>query len=202
MIKIFTSIKSQLLFGAMLLVTTANFAQEIESETETVNESETIVEQESEEEEEEFKRHKLGAFIGYTWIPKIVDQEGERGKILVPALGFSYEYWFAERWAIGTYNDVEIIKYEVERENGMGELARENAIVLSLGLVYEVLPGWTLIAGGGIETDKNETLGIGHFGTEYVFLEKKETELSLSFTYTRKEFYDTFSIGLVLGKKL
>ncbi|QLE00377.1 hypothetical protein HX109_01935 [Galbibacter sp. BG1] len=176
----------------VLLISATAFGQENESENE--NDMET---------EEEFKRHKPAIFTGYSWIPQGEDEDtGEKETIFVPSIGFSYEYWFSEKWAIGTYNDVEIIKYEVERDDESSSLKRENAISLSIAGVYEVLPKWTLIAGTGLDIDKNETLPILHFATEYVILEKADTELSVSLSYNNKRFYDSFSIGLVLGKKL
>ncbi|MDG3583801.1 MULTISPECIES: hypothetical protein [Galbibacter] len=154
-------------------------------------------------ETETFKHHKPAIFTGYSWVPQGRNENtGEKETIFVPSIGFSYEYWFSEKWAIGTYNDVEIVKYEVERDDEDIDLKRENALSLSLAAVYEVLPKWTLIAGGGLDIDKNETLPILHLATEYVILEKNATELSVSLSYNNKEYYDTFSIGLVLGKKL
>lgn len=151
--------------------------------------------------EEAFKRHKLSLYAGYSWIPSGLDPEtGQEEFLIAPSIGFSYEYWITERWAIGTYNDMEIIRIQVEDNEGTF-LERENAVVLSLGATWEACPRWTLSLGGGIETDRNETLSLVRLGTEYVLLEQNEWELSAGLNYIWKDVYDIFGIGFVLGKK-
>ncbi|WP_445385843.1 hypothetical protein ACT6NV_03280 [Robiginitalea sp. IMCC44478] len=151
--------------------------------------------------EEVFLRNKLSLYAGYSWIPSGLDPEtGQEEFLIAPSIGFSYEYWLTERWAIGTYNDIEIIRIQVEENEG-SFLERENAVVLSLGATWEARPRWTLSLGGGIETDRNETLSIVRFGTEYVLLEQNEWELSAGLNYIWKDIYDIFGIGFVLGKK-
>ena len=151
--------------------------------------------------EEEFKRNKFALYTGYSWIPEGRDPETlEKKSLIAPTFGFSYEYWFSERWAIGTYNDVEIINLQVEEEEE-AFLERENAVVLTVGVTYELLPKLTVSLGGGIETDSNETLGVIRLGSEYVLLEKNEWELSAALTFIHKDIYEIVGFGFVFGKK-
>ncbi|MEH6705624.1 MAG: hypothetical protein V7691_12575 [Galbibacter orientalis] len=193
--------KSYFIFFVFTMIAVGVNAQETENGNQSEEELEFNAE-EAFEESEEFKRNKLALFLGYSWIPQGEDEDtGEKETIFVPSIGFSYEYWFTEKWGIGTYNDIEIVKYKVEKDDENAELERENALSLAVGAVYEILPKWTAIAGGGLDIDKNETLPILHLATEYVILEKDSKELSISFSYNNKKYYDTFSIGLVYGKK-
>jgi len=153
------------------------------------------------EEEASWNRHKFGFYLGSSLVPEGRSLETNRNvTLLAPTFGISYEYWFAERWAIGTYNDIEIINLIVEEEGGR-LLERENAVVLTLGLTYELFPRMTLSLGGGIETDKNETLGVIRLGSEYVLLEKNAWELSATITYVHKDVYEIVGFGFVFGKK-
>ncbi|WP_228850396.1 hypothetical protein [Aegicerativicinus sediminis] len=171
-------------------------AQEEQAYTVIRNTSET-----QEEEQETLKRHKLALYLGSSLVPEGRSLgTNENVTLLAPTFGFSYEYWIAERWAIGTYNDIEIINLLVEEEEG-NFLERENAVVLTLGLTYELMPRLTVTAGGGLETDKNETLGVVRLGSEYVLLEKNEWELSATLNYIHKDVYEIFGFGLVFGKR-
>ena len=179
---------------SMLLMACPVFAQEGE---ETIE-----VEVEMEEEGEEvFHRNKLAFYAGYSWIPDGRNIEtNEKETIIAPTFGFSYEFWLSERWAIGTYNDVEIVNLQVEGKGGE-YLERENATVLSLGVTYEIFPRLTASLGGGIETDSHETLGILRIGSELILLEKNNWELSVGFTYIHKDVYDILGLGFVYGFK-
>lgn len=181
-------------FLSMLLLSVPVFAQETEETIEAEVEMEF-------EEEEVFHRNKLAFYAGYSWIPEGRDIDtGEKEVIIAPTFGFSYEYWLSERWAIGTYNDVEIVNLHVENEEG-DFLERENATVLSVAGTWEALPRWTVSLGGGIETDAHETLWIVRLGSEFILLEKNNWELSVGFNYIYKDVYDIFGLGFVYGLK-
>lgn len=178
----------------MLLLSVPVFAQEAEETFEAEVEREF-------EEEEPFRRNKLAFYAGYSWVPEGRDIDtGEKEVIIAPTFGFSYEYWLSERWAIGTYNDVEIVNLHVENEKG-DFLERENATVLSVAGTWEALPRWTVSLGGGIETDAHETLWIVRLGSEFILLEKHNWELSVGFNYIYKDVYDIFGLGFVYGLK-
>jgi len=154
-----------------------------------------------ENQEELGPKNKIALLSGYTWVPQGRNAETEKKEfILVPNFGLAYEYWFNEKWAIGTYNELEIINISVEQDENQ-YIDRENVMTFTLGATYRILEIWTVTAGIGVETDKNETLRVGHFGTECIILEKGNTELSVELTYTSKDIYDAVTIGLVLGKK-
>ncbi|WP_076662184.1 hypothetical protein [Mangrovimonas sp. DI 80] len=181
-------------FLSMLLLSVPVFAQETEETIEAEVEMEF-------EEEEVFHRNKLAFYAGYSWIPEGRDIDtGEKEVIIAPTFGFSYEYWLTERWAIGTYNDVEIVNLHVENSKG-DFLERENATVLSVAGTWEALPRWTVSLGGGIETDAHETLWIVRLGSEFILLEKNNWELSVGFNYIYKDVYDIFGLGFVYGLK-
>ncbi|RZS91878.1 hypothetical protein [Aquimarina brevivitae] len=146
-------------------------------------------------------RHKLGIYTGYSWIPEGRDPETNKKEFIVaPSFGIAYEYWFTKRWAIGTYNNIEIINIEVEKSDNVF-IERENVLVISLGLAYQVVPKLSVSIGGGIESDENETLGVVRIGSEFIVLEHRDWELSVALDYLHKEIYDVGGVGFVLSKK-
>lgn len=182
--KLFDRLKNKLLLILILSCSFASYSQENEIEN-----------------KEGFLKNKLSLYTGYSWIPEGRNPDtNKKETIFAPTFGFSYEYWFSEKWAIGTYNDIEIINFQVEQEDSQF-LERENAIALSLAATYKLFPKMTVSLGGGVESDSNETLGIVRVGGEYVLLEKNEWELSVSLTLVHKEIYEIVGFGFVLGKK-
>jgi hypothetical protein len=121
---------------------------------------------ESEEGEKE-KRQSLAFVFGYTHIPEATKHGKTEEAVFVPTLGLDYLYEFREKWFVGAAFDIELGKYEVDFEEE--EITREIAAVFA-GLVgYEVLPGWAVLTGPGIELEKNKNIFIFRLSTEYTF---------------------------------
>ncbi|MFA6945767.1 MAG: hypothetical protein WC220_07655, partial [Pedobacter sp.] len=55
---------------------------------------------------------------------------GDKKYLIVPSLGFDLEYWFNEKFGIGSHNDLELISFEVE-EAGHTILEREKPLLLT-----------------------------------------------------------------------
>jgi hypothetical protein len=156
-------------------------------------------EQEETEESEQEKRHSLAFVFGYTHIPGAIKDGKTEESVFVPTIGLDYFYEFSERWIIGGVFDIELGKYEVDYEEE--EITRELAFILA-GLVgYEVLPGWGVLAGPGIEFEKNKNLFIIRFSTEYTFELGNDWGLFPNFTYDFKKEYGSFELGLGLKKR-
>ena len=125
---------------------------------------------------------------------------GEKETILAPTWGFSYEYWFADKWALSTYCDLELVNAIVERDGGE-QIKRQNVRVFTLGTTYQVLPRWSIFLGLGGESDAHQSVFVGRLTTEYAIVEHKSWEGAVSFNYLAKDFYNVLSIGFVLGKR-
>lgn len=152
-------------------------------------------------ETEEFKRHKLTLFAGTSWIPEGRNVEtNQKETTLAPTWGYAYEYWLGEKWAIASYGDIELVNIKVE-DSDANLVERENVIVFTLGATYEILPKWTAYLGAGLETDPHETIAVARLTTEYALIESNGWEAAISGSYLLKDFYDVFSIGLVIGKR-
>jgi hypothetical protein len=151
--------------------------------------------------EESPRRHKLALLQATSWVPQGRDPEtGAKQTVLAPTYGIAYEYWLTDRFALGTYDDVEFINISVEGEDGE-LLRRENVVVLSGVLVWEPRRPWTVAVGSGAEIDNHETLWIGRIGAEYAFELPNAWELAVSAGYVNKDVYDAVSLGLTVGRR-
>jgi hypothetical protein len=155
--------------------------------------------QEHLEENEHEKRHWVAIAFGYTHIPEATEDGQLEESVFVPTIGLDYFYKLNEEWFVGGAFDIEVGRYEVDYENE--ELTRETAIVFGALVGYELLPGWALLAGPGLEIEKNKNLFILRFSTEYTFELGKEWGLFPSFTYDFKKEYSSYAFGVGIKKR-
>jgi len=151
------------------------------------------------EEGDQKKRHSLAFVFGYTHIPNATKDGKTKESVFVPTIGLDYLYEFKEKWFVGGAFDIELGIYEVDYEEN--ELTREIAIVLA-GLVgYEVIPGWAVLAGPGVEFETHKNLFIVRFSTEYTFDLGNDWGLYPNFTYDFKKEYSSYELGVGLKKR-
>jgi hypothetical protein len=147
------------------------------------------------------KRHKVGAYLGYSLIHEVHNtQTGKEQYVLAPTFGIDYEYWLSHKWAIGTYNEISFINIEVENDHEE-YLKRENVLLFSAVVIWEPVRALTFFAGTGLETDPHHTLWIRYIGTEYAFIRCNNWEVSVAAGYVNKDLYDLFSFGIVIGRR-
>ena len=154
--------------------------------------------------EEGSREAKEGKFVialvtGFTTIPNAREEEGNTETENLFTLGLDFFYHFSERWKLGVVLDLELAEYEVDFEGD--RLPREKAIVTGLVAGYEILPRWAVIAGPGIEFERNKNLLIFRIGTEYGFELGNNWELFPALNYDFKPEYNTISIGIGIGKR-
>ncbi|MGB5318923.1 hypothetical protein, partial [Eudoraea sp.] len=65
-----------------------------------------------------------------------------------------------------------------------------------------IVPGWGIVAGPGMEFEKNKNLFIVRIGTEYEFELGNDWGISPSLNYDFKEQYSTWDFSIGLSKKL
>lgn len=137
--------------------------------------------------------------IGHTLIPSLVD--GSKENIMVPSWGMDLEYWMNHKWGIGLHNDIEVETFEVlstEQEY----VERVYPIVFTLDVLWRPWKGLVLLAGPGVEFERNEDLELVRLGAEYEIEIFDSWDLSPNFFYdARFEAFDTWSIGLGVGKR-
>jgi hypothetical protein len=111
------------------------------------------------------------------------------------------EYWFNPTWGIGSHNDLELISFEVEREGGT-TFERETPVLLTLDALWKAWKGLVVLAGPGIELEKEENLFVLRAGLEYELELGSHWDVAPTIFYDiRLDAYDTFSVGLGIGKR-
>ncbi len=124
-----------------------------------------------------------------------------RNTLIVPSLGLDFEYWFSEAWGIGSHNDIELISFEVERENE-NFVERETPVLLTLDALWKPWKGLVVIAGPGIEFEPEENLFVFRVGLEYEIEFGSHWDIAPTIFYdSRADAYDTISMGLGVGKR-
>ena len=141
----------------------------------------------------------LALVVGFTTVPNAREEEGNSEAENLFTLGLDFFYHVADRWKIGAVFDLELAEYEVDFKGD--RLPREKAIVTALIAGYEILPRWVVIAGPGIEFERNKNLFVIRIGTEYAIELGKNWELFPALNYDFKEEYNTFSVGIGVGKR-
>jgi hypothetical protein len=160
------------------------------------------VEQVKAGEEAAFKpHHRITLMMANVHIPDIVAHDGGSKQFLLPAWGLDYDYWFAEKWAVGLHNNMVLQEFKVEEGESGEEVDVSYPLSVSLTGLFMPVRHLTLIAGVGREFEKTENLSLIEFGLEYGFELPDEWELSLNLKYEHKfEAYDSWLFGFGISK--
>ncbi len=147
---------------------------------------------------EPFPHFRVAVLIGHTSIPS-----GEKPeRMFIPSWGVDIEYWFNEKWGLGNHNDIEVESFVVASEHE-NLIEREYPIVTTLELLYNPWKGLILQAGPGFEHEKDRDYSVIRYGIEYEFSLPGHWDIFPTFCYdTRLKAYDTWTIGMGVGKRL
>ncbi|KAA6438165.1 hypothetical protein ACD591_18580 [Rufibacter glacialis] len=141
----------------------------------------------------------MSAVLYHTYI----GTETSDGKelLIVPSVGLDLEYWFNEKWGIGSHNDLELISFEVEDREGTF-IEKETPVLLTLDVLWKPWKGLVLLAGPGVEFEKEENLFVIRGGLEYELELGSHWDVAPTIFYdARKDAYNTFSVGIGIGKR-
>lgn len=176
-----------LLLGFALIVAIPLSAQEEDAHRETAGENTHA-----------FSHHRLAILLAHTHVPAREQKEG----LFIPSWGLDYEYWLNDRWGIGLHSDLELQAFVIEQRESDEVLKREYPLVLTLDLLMNPWRGFVLEAGPGYEFERNETFFLLRFGASYEFELPGQWDIAPTFFYdTRIDAFNTYSIGIVVGKR-
>ena len=142
---------------------------------------------------------RMSIFMGHTYLP--TNTSMGRELLVLPSMGLDIEYWFNHNWGIGLHNDLELLTFEIEREEDVF-VDREYPALITLDLLWH--PQWGLVfyAGPGIEIERNENFFVFRAGVEYEISLGEVWDFYPSVFYDyREDAYDTFTLGLGFGRK-
>lgn len=157
--------------------------------------------EEEEEEERDFNKHHILFGIGHGVVSARTSFGEPRNLRLIPTLGFSYEFWTSEKLGLGLKNEIEVMTYVIEDNEGF-EIERENPFSLSLTILYKLSEKFGLFLGPGIEFEANENLSLYKLGAFYELEIRKKWDITTEFTYELKGGHTGLAgISLLFGKK-
>ena len=183
--------KNQIAVLSFLLIALRSFnsvsAQEVE---------ERMLEESGENEEEE-GLNMIAITFGYTFIPSGGELAANEARgFFVPTIGFDYYRRVATKWEIALMADVEFDHYLIVDK----ELERENASIFVIAASYGLTETLHILGGVGAEFEKHENLFVTRIGLEKTFPLTKGWMISTNALYDFKEDFDTWSIGVGVGK--
>lgn len=163
--------------------------------------SSILYSQEPNQKEKDFYRHNISLMTGYAWVPTAVDVQGNTETIVIPTIGFDYNYCFSPKFSVGVINDLELSRYLVIEPNG-NALKREYKYIGAVVAIYEPLTGLSLYAGPGIEYDVNKTFALVKIGFEVFKSFEEGWAFGVGASVDLNEVYQTYSLGVIISKKL
>ncbi|WP_114778376.1 hypothetical protein [Botryobacter ruber] len=119
----------------------------------------------------------------------------------VPAVGFDAEYWFTGKWGLGLHNDMELVTYVIHKgEELLHE--RNTPLLVTMDGLWKPYKHFVFLIGPGVELEEEETLFVVRGGLEYEIELSSHWDIAPTVFYdTRLHAFDTFSIGIGIGKR-
>jgi len=147
----------------------------------------------------EERPHKVAFVFGYTHIPAGFEEGEPTKSVFVPTIGVDYFYQFEKGWKVGAVLDLELAGYRVTFEGE--ELPRESALVTGILVGYEFLNKWSILAGPGLELERNRNIAIFRASVEREFELDENWGLFPSFNYYFKKEYSTWSLNVGVSRR-
>ena len=147
----------------------------------------------------DFKHYRVSPVLSHTYIP-MATIDGNK-TVIIPSLGLDFEYWFTPKWGFGFHNDLELLTFEIEKENQL-IVEKEFPVVVTLDGLWKFYKELVLVFGIGIEFEQNENLFIARTGLEYEIKFGNHWDFAPTIFYDyRSNNFGTWSIGIGIGKR-
>ncbi len=150
---------------------------------------------------ESFKHHQIGMLLGHTHM-RAGDLESSKDRLTVPSVSLFYNYHFNEKWSLGLHTDFVAEQFIAQSLDGEGEaVERERPVAPAIMLGYKPGKHFTFLLGGGVDIDKEETLGLIRLDAEYGLEIINEWEFIAALGYDiRIDAFDSFQLGVGIAK--
>lgn len=171
-------------YMAVLLFSVFAFAQETEEETNK-------------------GKHRLTIALGHANIYEGV-KDGNTKFLSLPSWGIDYDYWLADKWAIGLHTDIIVEDFEVKENLGDDTaIERSSPIAPAVMGIFKPTEHSSFLLGAGAEFAKEENLFLNRVGYEWGTDLGKKWEIGFSLCYDfRWNAYDSFLIGIGISRVL
>ncbi len=126
--------------------------------------------------------------------------EGKTEWLALPSWTLNYDYWFANKWAIGLQNDLILESFFIE--DGNNELLERSYPIASVPvLLYKPGKGLIFLAGVGAEFTHEKTLTLTRLGLEYGFHLPNKWEAGVALIWDNKwNYYNSWGLAITVSK--
>jgi hypothetical protein len=126
--------------------------------------------------------------------------DGKTEWLALPSWSLNYDYWFANKWAIGLQNDVILESFFIE--TGDDEILERSYPVASVPvLLYKPGKRLMIMAGVGAEFTHEKTLTLTRLGLEYGFHLPNKWELGAALVWDNKwNYYNSWGLAITISK--
>ena len=147
------------------------------------------------------KKNRIAPLVGYVFVPEQIEEGGTEGRI-IPTFGVDYERILSPKWAIGSFNDIELSSYFItDPDEDAGVLKREVVFITTICAIYTIMDYWTVYGGAGGEFETHKNFFVVRVGTEYEIPIRNEWDVTLGLSLDHKEVYNSIGFTIAFGKR-
>ena len=142
----------------------------------------------------------IAMVMGHSLIPAGEHLDVENKGLLIPTWGIDLGLLMAPKWGLVWSNEVQLQQYEIENES-VGTLQRKNPVITAFELQYLITHRLVVLAGPGVELEKEKSFFVFRFGAEMDFLISDKWAFVPSLFYETKEGkFGAFTLGIGIAR--
>ncbi len=108
--------------------------------------------------------HRITLGLGHTHISQGL-VEGDTKWLATASWSLNYDYWLANRWAVGLQNDLILEQFVIEHGHDE-QLERSYPLSVVPVVLFKPVPLLSLVGGVGVEYASGEAIGLTRLGAE------------------------------------
>lgn len=142
--------------------------------------------------------HRITLGLGHTHISQ-GSVDGETEWLATASWSLNYDYWLANRWAIGLQNDLILEQFVIE--HGQDEqLERKYPFSTVPVVLFKPVPLLALIGGAGVEYASGEAIGLTRLGAEVGWHVGRHWEVGGAVVWDNKwGYYNSWGIAFTVS---
>lgn len=147
-----------------------------------------------------FKKNQIGALLAHTHMRQ-GDVNSKNNRLSLPSFTIFYNYHFNENWSLGLHTDFLAEQFIVQYDDAEETIERKRPVAPAIMLGYKPGEHFTFLFGGGVDTDKEETIGLLRIDLEYGLEIRNGLEFVGTLGYDKRiDAYGSLQIGVGLAK--
>lgn len=148
--------------------------------------------------------HNIGLTIGHEQTFHGIEEDGKSRAVILPCWGVDYNFEFARKFSVGLHVDLVMETFDIKKNLDEGEetvIERKRPVAPAVIAFYKPTERWSFGLGAGAEFEQEENFFLNRAAVEYAVEIRKGWEVYGVVQYDiRWKAYDTFSVGLGIGK--